>query len=115
MGSLYASSAMAVVKPSLVKVKAQVDRPAAWGVDSAAQGENPSDWDPGALESASKSVGDGPVGHHKVIDYNVVNSHTVPDLYIVPILNEQGLILVGYTYYMFLDIYKLFFLSDSAA
>ncbi|CAN0274258.1 unnamed protein product, partial [Scytosiphon promiscuus] len=48
LGSLYASPAMAVVKPS-----------------------------------------SGPVKHRMVIDYSVVNSHTEPDPYPVPLLNEQ--------------------------
>ena len=108
LGSLYASPAMAVVKPSSGKVKVQADRPATWGKDSTTQGEAPREWDPGALEMARAKVTDGPVKHRIVIDYSVVNSHTEPDPYPVPMLNEQGLVLAGYPYYMSLAIYKIF-------
>ena len=46
--------------------------------------------------------------HRWVINYSVVNSHTEPDPYPEPLLNEQGLILAGYPYYMSLDICKGF-------
>ena len=109
---------MAVVKPSSVQVKVPPDSPTAWDMDSALQVENPRTWeaatsgDPIPVESAGKLADNKEVLHCMVIDYSVVNSHTAPDPYPVPLLHEQGLVLAGCPYYMSLDIYLV--LADPA-
>lgn len=97
---------MAVVKPSSVTVKGLADGPKTATVNSMVPMYTPDEWDP--VRSAGDSAGDKQVKYRLVIDYSVVNSHTEPDPYPVPLLDEQGLVLAGYPYYMSLDIYKGF-------
>ena len=114
LGSLCASPAMAVVKLASAKAKVQPDSPIAWDTYSPPQVDNPRAWEAptsgGAipLGFAGKLADNKPVQHRMVIDFSVVNSHTEPDPYPVPLLHEQGLVLAGNACYMSPDICKGF-------